>query len=174
VGDKRPVDAKLALMLEEVFGVPAQKIPRTASRIRSRQGKIVTHADPGRKTRARLYGDLPDREMIKRGWITAESIRDKDVVEAELIRFFGVDRLDEIEILRTPPNAPKSAWTLARTQLAWLYRVRQIAGDMLVCAYSPQVVRTAIAKLKPLMNSLDGVAKVPRIFGRMRDSIRVG
>lgn len=36
------------------------------------QARIVAQPDPGRTTRAYLYGDLPVAEMIKRGWIDAD------------------------------------------------------------------------------------------------------
>jgi HTH-type transcriptional regulator/antitoxin HigA len=102
--------------------------------------------------------------MIKRGWLAAESIRDTKVVETELMRFFGVNRTEDIEIL--PHAAKKTAVNTEATpaQIAWLYRVKQIAKDMLVGQYSPQAVAAAVAKLKGLLGSAEGVARVPRIM----------
>jgi HTH-type transcriptional regulator/antitoxin HigA len=102
--------------------------------------------------------------MIKRGWIAAESVRDTRKVESELIRFFGVNRLDDIEIL--PHAAKKTATSIEATpaQLAWLYRVRQIARDTLVGPYSPERVRNAVRKLRPLLIAPEDVSRVPRIM----------
>ena len=128
------------------------------------QARITVRPDPGRATRAYLYGDLPIAEMIKRGWITADGVRDVKKVETELMRFFGVNRPEDIEIL--PHAAKKTAVSSDPTpaQMAWLYRVKQIANEMLVAPYSPQAVTDAIETLKRLTHSPEEVRKVPRIL----------
>jgi len=85
-------------------------------------------------------------------------------VETELMRFFGVNSLEDIEIL--PHAAKKTAVSSDPTppQLAWLYRVKKIASEMLVMAYSPQVVISALSKLRLLTGSPEEVRKVPRIL----------
>ncbi len=164
VGDKQPIDAKLALILEEVFSIPAERFLELQTEFELAQARIVVQPDPGRATRARLYGDLPVADMIKRGWIDAESIRDTKRVEIELMRFFGANRPEDIEFL--PHAAKKTAVNTEATpaQLAWLYRVKQIAKDTLVAPYSPQSAAAAIGKLRGLLSSPEGVAKVPRIL----------
>src|SRR5690348_9939543 len=57
VADKRPVDAKLALILEEVFHVPAETFLALQKTLDLAQARIVAKPDPGRATRAMLYGD---------------------------------------------------------------------------------------------------------------------
>jgi HTH-type transcriptional regulator/antitoxin HigA len=161
--DKRVVDAPMALALEEVFRIPAERFLDLQKTFDLAKARITSRPDPDRATRAVLYGDLPVAEMIKRGWIAAENVRDEKVAP-ELMRFFGVNRLDDIEILphaakKTTVNEPASP-----AQLAWLYRVRQIASDMLVPPYSPQAMKTAVAKLRPLMVSPEGVERIPRIL----------
>lgn len=164
VADKRPVDAPMALALEEVFAVPAERFLELQKSFDLAKARITTRPDPDRATRAHLFGGLPVSEMIKRGWISAESVRDTKKIESELMRFFGVNRLEDIEIL--PHAAKKTAVNTNATpaQLAWLYRVKQIASDMLAGPYSPQAVKDAILKLRPLILSPDSVAKVPRIL----------
>ena len=164
ISDKQPVDAKLALVLEEIFQVPAERFLDLQKSFDLAQARIVAQPDPSRATRARLYGDLPVAEMAKRGWIDVPNVRDTKQVETQLMRFFAVNRLEDIEVL--PHAAKKTAVSADATpaQVAWLYRVRQIAADMLVAAYSPEAVKAAVAKLRPLMVSPEGVAKVPRIM----------
>ena len=101
VSDKRSVDANLALVLEEVFHVPAERFLELQRSFDLAKARITTRPDPGRATRALLYGDLPVGEMIKRGWINAENVRDTAKVEAELMRFFNANRVEDIEILLT-------------------------------------------------------------------------
>ena len=164
VADKRPIDATLALVLEELFAVPAERFLGLQKSYDLAKARIALRPDPQRATRARLYGDLPVADMIKRGWINAENIREVEKVGAGLMRFFGVNRLEDIEIL--PHAAKKTAVHSAATpaQLAWLYRVRQIASDMLVNKYSHQTTRSAVVKMRGLLISPEGVAGVPRIL----------
>jgi HTH-type transcriptional regulator/antitoxin HigA len=164
ISDKQPIDAKLAVVLEEIFGVPADRFLMLQKEFDLAHARFTAQPDPGRANRARLYGDLPVAEMIKRGWISAENLRDTQKVESELMRFFGVNRIEDIEIL--PHAAKKTAVSSEATpaQVAWLYRVKQIAADMLVAPYSPQAVKAAVVKLRSLIGSPEGVAKVPRIM----------
>lgn len=161
---KQDIDAEMALVLEEVFGVPADRFLTLQKEFELARARIVMKPDPDRRNRALLYGDLPVADMIKRGWINAESVRDTAKVQPELMRFFGVNRLEDVEIL--PHNAKKTEVSIPPTpsQLAWLYRVKKIAGDMLVPRYTPQSVHSVVAKLKAAMPTADGVAKVPRIM----------
>ena len=99
VSNKQPIDGELAVILEEVFQIPAERFLALQKDLDLAQARIVVNPDPGRATRALLYGDLPVAEMIKRGWIAAENVRDTKRVEVGLMRFFGVNRLDDIEIL---------------------------------------------------------------------------
>jgi HTH-type transcriptional regulator/antitoxin HigA len=163
VADKRPVDATLALSLEEVFQIPAERFLDLQNSYDLAHARILTRPDPERSTRAHLFGGLPVSEMIKRGWIKAKDIRDK-AIPSELMRFFRVNQIDDIEIL---PHAAKKTHVntpVTPIQLAWLYRVRQIASEMLVARYSPTSVSTAIAKAKPLLSAAEEARKVPRIL----------
>jgi HTH-type transcriptional regulator/antitoxin HigA len=162
--DKRSVDAEMALTLEEVFGVPAERFLQLQKSYDLAKARIVARPDPSRATRAYLYGDLPVAEMIKRGWILAETVRDTQKIEQELMRFFGVTRLDDIEILPHAAKKTAIATSATPTQLAWLYRVKKIASDLLVGPYSPQAVKAAIEKLKLLLASPEEARKVPRIL----------
>lgn len=164
VNGKQPVNAKLSVILEDVFGTPAERFLTLQRDFDLAHARIVAQPDPSRATRARLYGDLPVGEMIKRGWLDAENVRDTKNVGIALMRFFGVNRLEDIEIL--PHTAKKTAVNTEATpaQLAWLRRVQQIASDMLVGSYSARAVRAAIPKLRAQMISPEGVAKVPRIL----------
>jgi HTH-type transcriptional regulator / antitoxin HigA len=164
VSNKQPIDGELAVILEEVFEIPAERFLALQKDLDLAQARIVVNPDPGRATRALLYGDLPVAEMIKRGWITAENVRDTKRVEAGLMRFFDVNRLDDIEILPHAAKKTEANTPLTPAQLAWLYRVKQIAGDMLVGPYSPQALLAAIGKLRKSMLAAEDVARVPRIM----------
>ncbi|WP_223814233.1 hypothetical protein [Roseicitreum antarcticum] len=114
--------------------------------------------------RAELIGKLPINAMIKRGWLEAESVKDIESVESSLLRFFQANRLEDIETL--PHAAKKTEVSIAATpaQLAWLYRVKTLASEMMVARYSPASVKSAIAEIKNLVHSAEELRKVPRIL----------
>lgn len=164
VADKRPVSADLAISLEEVFGVPAERFLKLQRDFDLAKARIVARPDPGRKTRAHVFGGLPVAEMIKRGWLDAEDVRNVPRVELALAKFFGVESIEEIELL--PHAAKKTVLAEGTTpaQLAWLYRVRQIASEMIVAPYSTLGLRRAVEQLQQLTLAAQEVRKVPRIL----------
>jgi HTH-type transcriptional regulator/antitoxin HigA len=163
VNGKRPVDADLAVVLEEAFAVPAEHFLELQQSYDLAQARLSARHDPVRETRAHLFGKLPVSEMIKRGWLNARDLKDP-MVQPELVRFFGVNRVEDIEIL--PHAAKKTQVNTEATpvQLAWLFRVKKIASEMLVAKYSPASAKAAIAKLRPLLLSAEEARKVPRIL----------
>ena len=162
--DHRRITAELALSLEEVFGISADAFLALQQSYDLAKARITTQPDPDRKLRAQLFGELPIAEMMNRGWIDADDIRNVKQIEVALAKFFGVTSVDEIEIF---PHAAKKTAVFSpatSTQLAWLYRVKQIADDMLVPKYSPSAVRAAITKLQDLLLSEHEARNVPRIL----------
>lgn len=164
VAAKRPVDATLALALSEVFDIPAESFLDLQKSWDLTQAKLLSMPDPKRSSRARLFGNLPIGEMIKRGWIDATDVKNVPEVEAGLAKFFGAASSEEIEIL---PHAAKKTHVNSEAtpiQLAWLYRVKEIANEMLVSQFSQFSVENCIARLSELRASVDGIQKVPRIL----------
>jgi HTH-type transcriptional regulator / antitoxin HigA len=164
ISNRQPIDAKLALVFEEVFGVPADRFLDLQKVYDLAQARIAFHPDPGRAVRAKLFGDLPISEMIKRGWLDAADIKDTKKVETELMRFFGVNRAEDIEIPSHSAKKTDADSAPTAPQIAWLYRVKKIASEMLVAPYSPQAVKAALGKLRLLTTSAEEIRKVPRIL----------
>lgn len=164
IADKRAVSAEMALHLEEVLAVPAAQFLRLQAEYELAKARIVAKPDPKRSTRAHLYAGLPVSEMVKRGWLDATDVRDTERVEAELARFFGVGRIEDVEVL--PHAAKKTAVNGPATpaQIAWLHRVRQIAAEMIVPKYTNLACRRAIERLQSLLSAAEEVRKVPRIL----------
>ena len=166
VSGKQAIDAETALVLEEVF--PSHRASDFLTLQREYDlavARVSARPDPARANRARLFGDLPISDMVKRGWLGAINARNVSEVEAALAEFFGVATPEEIEIL--PHAARKTEVNTAATpaQLAWLYRVRSMASEMLVPRYTSKGLDAALVELKSLMISAENVRKVPRILG---------
>jgi HTH-type transcriptional regulator/antitoxin HigA len=102
--------------------------------------------------------------MIKRGWIDADSVKNVSQVEASLVKFFGATCIDEIEIL---PHAAKKTEVFSDAtpaQIAWIYRVKEIATDMMTAQFTPHAVQNAVRLLQNLLLSPEEARKVPRIL----------
>lgn len=163
-GDKRPVDAAMALYLEEVFDVPAEQFVALQSQYDLAKARLEARPDPKRSIRASIYGNLPVAEMIKRGWIDVEDGRDPNAVESALCRFFKVNRIEDASVFSfaAKKTGPKESPTPA--QSAWLHRVKTIASEMLIGPYSPQNLESAIAKITPLRGHPEHMERVPKIL----------
>lgn len=162
---KRPINAELALSLSEVFEVPPEKFLQLQKDYDLAIARLVSQPNPGLSTRASLYGDLPVSDMIKRGWLAGvDDVRQVHAVESALCRFFKVSRVDEIEIL---PHAAKKTNVFSPAspaQLAWLYRVKQIADETLVAKYSQAAFADTVENFHALLKSSESTRRVPRMF----------
>ncbi len=163
-GDKRPVDATMALSLEEVFGVPAERFVALQSQYDLAKARLEARPDPKRSMRASIYGNLPVAEMIKRGWVDVEDSRDLEVVESALCRFFKVNRIEDASVFSFAAKKTDVSGDATPAQLAWLHRVKTIASEMLIGSYSPQKLDAAIFKIAVLRGHPEHMERVPRIL----------
>lgn len=161
---KQSLDADTALLLEEVFGTPASRFLELQKEYDLAIAKATARPDPARANRAHLFGGLPIAEMAKRGWLGMANPRKVEEVEEALASFFGVESVHDIEIL--PHAAKKTEVNMEATpaQLAWLYRVRSMASEMLVPRFTQQGLEVALRELRSLMVSAENVRKVPKIL----------
>lgn len=164
VAGKRPINAELSLIMQELFDIPAENFMELQKEYDLAKARIVMRPDTQRSIRAQLFGDLPVTDMIKRRWLHVDDVRNVSAVEMELTRFFGVNYPDQIEILPYAAKKTDVASEVTPAQLSWLYRVRQIANNLLTARYSPATVRSAIPKLSMLLAAPTEARKVPRIL----------
>jgi len=161
---KKPIDAELALQLHAVLGLNPGYLLQLQQSNELAKAQLELVIDPGLATRASLFSALPLSEMIKRGWLRGiENIRDEHL-EAALCEFFGVSSVNEIEVLPHAAKKTNIAGDVTPAQLAWLFRVRQLADDMLAPKYSRAALEDAVTKLKSLLVSPDAARKVSRIL----------
>jgi HTH-type transcriptional regulator / antitoxin HigA len=116
--------------------------------------------DPGVARRARLQSAYPVREMIKRGWLEDT---DAAMLEVQMARFFEVASATEIPHLEHA--AKKTSYDdTPPEQLAWLFRVRQIARGVVVPRYSEKALRDALSRLHSLLIDPEEARHVPRLL----------
>ena len=162
--DRQPIDAEKALVLSEVFETPPEVFLELQRKFDLAQARIRAQPDPKRAVRAQLYADLPVKEMVRRGWLNIGDVQDTKRVELSLARFFGVESADNIEVLPHATKKTAVSEPVTPAQLAWLYRVRQIASEMVVPKYSTTAMKAAITELRSLLASPQEARKVPRIL----------
>lgn len=166
IAGKQSLDAHTALLLEEVFKVDAERFLALQRDYDLAIARASARPDPQRATRAHIFGGLPVGEMSKRGWLGGANIRDVKQVEGALASFFGAQSPDDIEFL---PHAARKTMVNTETtpaQLAWLYRVRSMAVEMIVPPFSPDKLDQALTELHALRVSTESVRLVPRILER--------
>lgn len=121
---------------------------------------------PGRiQIQARLRSKYPVRDMIQRGCV--EGSDDPEVLEHRVLRFFGVESLDDTPQFRMAARKGIKGWLDAEDspkQLASLFRVRQCAGAMQIGKYSESKLRQALPRLEALMSEPEEVRHAPKLL----------
>jgi len=164
IADKQPVDAQFALLLQDVFGAPAEQFLALRTNCELADARRTRALDPKFAERVRLYGELPIGDMIRRGWLSARAVHDADDVAAELLKLFDVDCAERIDdVVQALACDDDSRKTLLHA--AWLMRLRHIcSGQRLSGTYAPQRLREGLVQLRAQMRGRDDVRNVPAIL----------
>lgn len=158
---KRGISPEMAKALGEAFDINSDTFANL------QKAYDMAHADdpdPGVTVRAKMQNRYPVREMIKRGWIEPS---DAAMLETQLTRFFEVESADEIPYLAHAAYGRKSRYEeneVPPVELAWLFRVRQLARSMSVPKYSESALRSAVDVLQGLLYAPEETRHVPRIL----------
>ena len=158
ISGKRGISPEMAHALGKAFDVSAEYF---ANLQKAYEMSNARAPDPGIERRATLQSVYPVREMIRRGWLSDTNIA---ALEVQMMRFFGKNDLADVPYL--PHAARKSDYSeTTAVQLAWLFRVRQMAVEMITPSYSEQRLRAFIVDLPRLMINPEEIRHVPRILG---------
>ncbi len=162
--DRQKFTVETCIRLEEVFGEPAESFLDLQKAYDLALARIKAIPNPQQSIRVDLFNALPIAEMIKRGWIDAENVRDIKNIEAGLCHFFSVEDINDVEVLPHAAKKTEVAEGTTSIQLAWLYRVKKIASEMIAPRYTKASGRKALAALAPLRISAEATRKVPKIL----------
>lgn len=156
---KRGISADMAKALGDAFDVPAEFFANLQQAYDMAKAR---NPYPGVPERRRMQSVFPVREMIQRGWIQPA---DATMLESQLVRFFNAESAQDIPYMAHA--AKKSRYEeleIPAAQLAWLFRVRQIANSISVPKYSAKALRAALDAFEALLLEPEGVRHVPRIL----------
>ncbi len=155
ISGKSGISAEMAKALAEAFGTSASLWAGLQKEWELREAR---NPDPSIKARAALQTAFPIREMISRGWLQEG---EQSVLEMQFQRFFEGRQADQVGFAAA---AKKTHTEHSPEELAWLFRVRQIAREMDVPAYSPEKLRAALKQLRSLVIDAEDVRRVPEIL----------
>ncbi len=158
---KRAISPETAQGLGEAFGTGAQvwmnlESTYRLSRTKPRDDSVVR--------RARLFEKAPIKEMIRRHWIEpSESI---DVLEKQVCAFYHISDLDQEPTLwpRRAARKPVAQEDATLTQIAWLFRVRQLAKVLEAPPFSQASLKTCLEKLDAIKHEEEEARYAPRIL----------
>jgi HTH-type transcriptional regulator/antitoxin HigA len=155
---KRGITADMANSLADAFEVGPEFFMKMQNAHELAHARIP---DPAVKRKGRLQRPYPLREMIKRGWLVGD---DPNELERQMSAFFEVASADEIPYVM-PHAAKKTSYDdVPPAQLAWLYRVRQIARECVVGKYSEPTLRACLPRLHTLTVAPEEARHVPRLL----------
>ncbi|PWF42883.1 HigA family addiction module antitoxin [Massilia glaciei] len=159
IAGKRAVTPETARGLGEAFGMSAEYWLNLESQY---QLSKVKPSNNSVARKSRLYSKFPVREMLRRGWVMPSE--NLDVLEQRFCEFFYISNMDASPSL--PHHAKKTDANLDVTplQLAWIFRVRAMAEQQKVTAYSREKLLSAVEKLKTLIAAPEETRHVPRIL----------
>ena len=152
---KRGISPEMAKALANTFDVPAEFFLNLQ---KNYELALAQEPSPGVAIRANMQSKYPVREMIKRGWLEDT---DANLLEAQITRFFGVKSVDQVPYLAHA--AMKSSYEereIPPLQLAWLFRIRQVARSISVPSYSQKCLRDAVTQLQEFMISPEDTSRV--------------
>jgi HTH-type transcriptional regulator / antitoxin HigA len=157
VSGKRGISPEMAKALGQAFDVSAEYF---ANMQQAYEMSLARAPDPSIARRALLQGSYPIREMIRRGWLEDTDI---GLLEAQMVRFFCKNDINSIPYMDYAAKKQDYSVTTT-TQLAWLYRVRQIAAEMITPEYSEKRLRHVIDDLPRYMIDPEETRHIPRIL----------
>lgn len=154
---KRAITPDMARLLGDAFDTAPQFFLNLQGQYDLQNAK---EPDPAVKTRAELQSVFPVRDMIRRGWIQDG---EASLLQLQMNRFFEVAN-DE--------GSGQIAFAAKRThydgtpphQLAWVFRVRQLAKQLSVGPFSADKLRNILPRLRSLMIDPEAVHSVPGLL----------
>jgi HTH-type transcriptional regulator/antitoxin HigA len=159
IAGKRAITPETAKGLAEAFGTSAEYWMSLESQF---QLSKIKRIDDTVARKASLYSKFPVREMLRRGWVrTSENI---EVLEHQFCAFFNIASLDSTPALTHHAKKTDVNLEASPLQLAWLFKVREMALRQVLPTYSHNSLLHAVEKLKELLAAPEEARRAPGIL----------
>ena len=156
VNGKQGVSPAMSKALGQALHMPVEHF---AELQRAFELSSATDPDSGVAVRAKLQSSYPIREMMKRGWLKEANASG---LEQQIASFFEVSDIASVPYLaHAAKKTNYEEQDIAPAQLAWLFRVRQIAKSIAVPSYSRAALQSALPRLRDLLIAPEEARKAP-------------
>lgn len=163
ISGKLGITPDTAMQLSQALGITAETWLNLQSRYQLSQLEANKYDDIPQ--RAALYQNYPIKDMIKRGWITAG--KSFEELEKAVKEFFHIADINDSPQFSFSAKQNIAAYQqpISGTNLAWLYRVKQLASEQLTTGkFSQASIKQAITELSSLLLSAEEIRHVPKIL----------
>lgn len=164
IAGKRGITPETAMDFAAAFGTSAQfwmNLESAYQLYRAAPAHERLPRDERIAREAKLRERFPVRELVKRRWV--EDSENFDVLESRVFAFYGIASFEEEPRLA---HAAKRSFAedLPAVQLAWLFRVKQLASATQTPRYSAKKLLSAIDSLGRLTTEPEEIRHVPAIL----------
>lgn len=161
VSGKKQITPETALGLAAAFGTSAEMWLELEAAFRLRLAR-QSGATGDVERRGHIYGMVPVKELVRRGWIADSD--DVDELESQIQTFLKAEILDEMPPLRLAARRTVSRDPDPRGVLAWTRRVEQLAAAQKVGAYDSVRLSEVVDGLLELTSLEDGPLEVGAVL----------
>lgn len=160
LNDKRNITPATAKAIGAALGVDPLALMRLQT---ERDLAVAKEPDPIIAARGKILALYPLREMLKREWIPPRDKWTPHDLEQAVAGFFGKTSLDDVPHIS---HAAKRTLVeeIPAAQMAWLFRVKQIAEEMPTPAYSRTALADAVDQMKEYRVHREDIRHVPRLL----------
>lgn len=155
---KYGINAEMAKSLANAFDTSPDLFLNLQKAWELRQAR---EPDPGIAQRSLIQSNYPLREMIKRGWIKGNA---PEMLEFQFMKFFGKESISQVPHLDHAAKRIGQSNEPPPAQIAWLFRVLQIAREMVVPSYSEKKLREVVGQMISLRSEPEEIRNVPRML----------
>lgn len=159
INEKQGISPAMSKALGEALGLAAGYFSELQ---RAFELAAADDPDPSVSLRAQMRKNYPIREMVKRGWLQDG---DAKSLENQLASFFDVpDAADVPYLAHAAKKTSYEERAIPPDQLAWLFRVRQIAKAMAVPKFSERHLSESVSKLREMLIAPEEARHIPKIL----------
>lgn len=163
VKGSKQITPETAIEFAQAFGTSSEFWLNLESRYRLQVAEKRRRDRSKIVQRSRLFGLVPVRELIKRGWIKAT--KRVEELEEEICRFLQIDSIGQMPKF-APANFRRAEERSPETvaQCAWMARVEQLARRQTVAKFSLAGLNHNLERILDLSQNESDLAVVPELL----------
>lgn len=159
INEKQGVSPAMSKALGDALGLPPSHFSELQ---RAFDLAAADEPDPSVSVRAQLLKNYPIREMVKRGWLQDG---DAESLGRQLAKFFDVATTSDVPYMaHAAKKTSYETLEIPPVQLAWLFRVRQIAKSIAVPKFSHARLTEAVIRMRQLLIAPEEARHVARLL----------